>query len=72
MNLILLVAALILSFLIFTFLVKVLRAAIGTALAIAVVVLVLQLLFGIGPAQVWEQLQELWHSLWRMIPGGSN
>jgi hypothetical protein len=44
---------------IFTWLVKVLKASIGTALAIAIVILILQIAFGIGPQQLWQQVINL-------------
>lgn len=70
MNLVLIVAALLITFLVFTWLVKVVKATIGTAIAIAILVLVLQLVFGIGPAQVWQPIIESVQSVWRTITGG--
>ncbi|HEY9630609.1 MAG TPA: hypothetical protein V6C84_25210 [Coleofasciculaceae cyanobacterium] len=67
MNLILFIAALVVSFLVFAFLVRVLKAAIGTAIAVAVVVLLLQLAFGIAPTQLWQEMQNLFDKLWQMI-----
>ncbi|GAB4376560.1 MAG: hypothetical protein Kow00121_23880 [Elainellaceae cyanobacterium] len=64
MDWILLVAALVVSFLVFGFLVRVVRAAIGTAIAIALVVLALQLVFGIGPNDLWQEVENLWDGLW--------
>ncbi|HEY9643062.1 MAG TPA: hypothetical protein V6C57_21410 [Coleofasciculaceae cyanobacterium] len=67
MNLILFVAALVVSFLVFAFLVRVLKAAIGTAIAIALIILVLQLGFGVAPPQLWQEIQRLWENLWHML-----
>lgn len=69
MNLILLIAAIVISFLVFTWLIKVVRATIGTAIAIAILVLVLQLVFGIGPAQVWEQVSQIPQAIWQFVTG---
>lgn len=69
MNLILLVAAVVISFLVFTWLIKVVRATIGTAITIAILVLVLQLVFGIGPGQVWEQVSQVLQPIWQFITG---
>lgn len=73
MDLVLLIAAIVISFLVFTWLVKIVKATIGTAITIAIVVLVLQLVFGIGPGQVWQQvsqfLQQLFQSLGRLVTG---
>ena len=68
MNWVLLIGAIVISFLVFGFVLKVMRAAIGTAIGIALIVLALQLL-GIGPGQVWETVKELWESLMRLLPG---
>lgn len=67
MNLILLIAALIVSLLVFGFLIRVTKAAIGTAITIALVVLVLQIAFGIAPNQLWQEVTQLWENLWRQI-----
>lgn len=70
MNLILLIAAIVVTFLVFTWLVKVVKATIGTAIAIALLVLVLQLFFGIGPAQIWQQVNQVFQSIWQTVTGG--
>lgn len=70
MNIVLLVAALIITFLVFTWLVKVVKATIGTAIAIAILVLALQLLFGIGPTQIWQSLSQGFQSMWQTVTGG--
>ncbi|MDJ1171553.1 hypothetical protein PMG71_19155 [Roseofilum sp. BLCC_M154] len=58
-DLILLIAALIISWLIFTWLVKIVKLTVGTALTIAGIVLILQLLFGVNPNQLWQQILNL-------------
>ena len=62
---ILLVAALIVTFLVFTWLIKVVKATIQTALTIAIIVLILQLIFGIGPSQLWQKIIELPQLIWQ-------
>ena len=69
MNIILLLAAIVIAYLVFTLLIKVVRMAIGTALTIAIIVVIL-LALGIGPAQLWQELTQLGQSLWRMVTGG--
>ena len=51
------VGALIVSFLVFTWLIRVVRATLKTAILVALNLLVLQLIFGIGPAAIWDQIQ---------------
>jgi ABC-type multidrug transport system permease subunit len=69
MNLILLIAAIVVSFLIFTWLIKVVKATITTALLIALIVFGVQILFGIGPNEIWDQVKGLWEWLWRSLTG---
>jgi hypothetical protein len=59
LNLILIIAALIVSWLVFTALLNLLKTTLKTAFSIAAIVLVLQLVFGIGPQQLWQQIIEL-------------
>lgn len=59
MEIILFLAAIVIAFLVFTWLVRVVRATVSVAITIALLVLVLQLLFGIGPGAVWQQVQSL-------------
>ncbi len=59
MEIILLLGALIVTWLVFTWLVKVLKTSVTTALAIAAVVLILQIVFGINPQELWEAIQNL-------------
>ncbi|MBF2078979.1 MAG: hypothetical protein IGR76_10790 [Synechococcales cyanobacterium T60_A2020_003] len=69
MNWLLLIAALLISFLVFTWLVSVFKATVRAAIAIAVIVLALQLFFGIQFPEVWEQVRSLWERVWRSLPG---
>lgn len=69
MNIILLVAAIVVTFLVFTWLVKVVKATIGTAIAIALLILALQLFFGIGPLQVWQQMSQFFQAVWQTVTG---
>lgn len=70
MNLILLIAAIAISILIFTWLIKVVKATIGTAILIALIVLALQIFFGIGIGDIGDTLRGLWEGLWRSLTGG--
>jgi hypothetical protein len=70
MNWILLIAAIAISILVFTWLLKVVRATLTTALTIAAIVLIAQLVFGIGPTQIWEQISQLFQSLLQLVTGG--
>ena len=58
-DLIILIAALIISGLVFNWLVKVVKASVNTALIIASLVLILQLIFGIGPEDICQQIINL-------------
>ncbi len=70
MNMILLIAAILVTFLVFTWLVKVVKATLSTAIAIALLILILQLFFGIGPAQVGRQVAQLFQTIWQTVTGG--
>lgn len=68
-DLIILIAALIVSWLMFTALIKVVKTTFSTAIAIAVIVLVLQLVFGINPQDLWQQITQLPQILWHVVTG---
>lgn len=68
-DLLILIAALIVSWLIFTALIKVLKTTVSTAIAIAAIVLVLQLAFGVNPQDLWQQITQLPQTLWHTITG---
>lgn len=63
MNWIILIAALVISFLIFTWLIRVVKATVTTAFTIALLVLLLQLFFGIGPQDIWQEVTALWQQM---------
>ncbi|MEB3232512.1 MAG: hypothetical protein VKJ64_15995 [Leptolyngbyaceae bacterium] len=63
MNWIILIAALVISFLIFTWLIRVVKATVTTAFTIALLVLLLQLFFGIGPQDIWQEVTTLWQQM---------
>lgn len=55
-NLILLIAALLVSWLVFRWLFTVIKSSATTAISIAVIVLLLQIGFGIGPQKLWNEI----------------
>ena len=67
MNLILVGAAIAISVLVFTWLIKVVKATVGTALVIAAIVLVMQFVFGIGADKLTQQVWEFGQYLWRLV-----
>ena len=66
-ELITLIAALIVSWLVFTTLVKVVKTTVKTAIAIAAIVLILQLGFGIAPPALWQKITELPDIIWDSV-----
>ncbi|CAD5926744.1 hypothetical protein PCC9214_01016 [Planktothrix tepida] len=66
-ELIILLASLLVAWLVFTWAVQVLKASISTAVAIAAIVLILQLVFGIGPQELFDYLMQLPQTLWNLI-----
>jgi hypothetical protein len=64
-----LIAALIVSWLVFTALVRVLKTTLTTAFTIAAIVLALQLLFGIGPERIWQEIVKLPESIVNLVQG---
>jgi hypothetical protein len=69
LELIILLASLLVSWLVFNWAVKVLKASISTAIALAVIVLSMQLMFGIGPSQLLQYIISLPETLWKIIFG---
>ncbi|MGE5657059.1 MAG: hypothetical protein ACM37W_10615 [Actinomycetota bacterium] len=67
LELIILLAAILVSWLIFNWAIKVLKASISTAITIAVIVLVLQLMFGIGPNELFQHIIHLPQTLWQLV-----
>lgn len=68
-ELIVIIAALCVSWLVFTLLVNLLKLTIKTAILIAAVVLILQLLFGIGAQDLWQQITQLPQFFWQLVTG---
>ena len=68
-ELIILIAALIVSWLVFTALVKVVKTTVSTAITIAAIVLILQLVFGVAPQELWQQITQLPQILWNLVTG---
>ncbi|MDB9496501.1 hypothetical protein PN441_03015 [Spirulina major CS-329] len=59
MELLLLLAALVIAWLVFTWLVKVLKTSVQTAFTVAVILVVLQVTLGIGPQDLWNAIVNL-------------
>lgn len=57
MELAIVIGAILVSFLVFTWLLKIVRATLKTAISVAIILLILQLVFGIGPQALWEYVQ---------------
>ncbi len=68
-ELIILIAALIVSWLVFTALIKIVKTTATTAIAIAGILLILQLVFGIGYQDLWQQITQLPQLLWNLVTG---
>ena len=68
-DLLLLIAALVVSWLIFTALIKVVKTTVTTAIVIAGIILTLQLVFGINPQDLWQQITQLPQTLWQLGTG---
>ncbi|NJN01964.1 MAG: hypothetical protein HC873_11330 [Leptolyngbyaceae cyanobacterium SL_1_1] len=58
MEIVVVVGAIAVSVLAFLWLIRVVRATLKTALLVAFMLLGLQIFFGIGPATIWQQLQD--------------
>jgi hypothetical protein len=67
LELIVLIAALIVSWLVFAALIKVVKTTVSTAIAIAAIVLILQLAFGIRPQELWQQMTQLAETIWHTV-----
>lgn len=67
MNLVILTGALIITYLVFIGLIKIIKTSLTTAISIALLVLLLQLIFGIQPEQLWQQIRELPDTLRSLI-----
>lgn len=69
-DLIIFIAAVIVSWLVFTALIKVVKTTATTAIAIAAIVLVLQIGFGVVPQDLWQQITQLPQIVWNLVTGG--
>ena len=68
-ELIIIIAAVIISWIDFTWLVKVVKASIATIIILTIIVLLLQLLFGVDPSELWQQITQIPQTLWQLING---
>ncbi len=57
--------ALIVAWIVFTVLVKVIKTSVKNALIIAAVIVLLQVGYGIGPQDIWNHIVKLTHNLRR-------
>lgn len=71
-ELIIFVAALVVSVLLFAWLVRVAKSTLRTAVIIAGIALLLQLLFGIGPQDLFQVVVRLLELAWEQVSGGLN
>jgi hypothetical protein len=69
-ELILLLAALAVTVLVFTALVNLVKTTVKTAILVALVILALQLFFGIGFQEVWDQVLQIVQAVWQFVFGG--
>ncbi|AFY59975.1 hypothetical protein [Synechococcus sp. PCC 6312] len=63
LELVITVGALLISWFVFTGLVRLLKVTVGTALKIALILFALQVFFGIGPEALGERILQLWEQL---------
>jgi hypothetical protein len=68
MNLLLLAGSIVITVLVFLWLVRVIKATLKTALLIAAIVFALQF-FGIGTDKILYEVNQILRSIWRLIPG---
>ena len=59
MNILLLLAAILVAWLVFSALFKILRIGFSTAITVAIILLILQFAFGINPAALWQEILNL-------------
>ena len=69
MELILAIAAIFIAVLIFFWLLKIVKTTLQTAILVAIVVLLLQVFFGVGPQQVFQQVSQFLQSIWALLTG---
>jgi predicted PurR-regulated permease PerM len=61
------IASIVVTWLIFGWLVKVLKASISTAITIAAILLILQLAFGIKYQIIWQEIIEFPETIWQLL-----
>jgi hypothetical protein len=59
MEIVLVIGAILVAWLVFTWLFKVIKVSLKTAFLIAAIVLILQYAFGISPQKLWEEILHL-------------
>jgi hypothetical protein len=59
MEIVLVIGAILVAWLVFTWLFKVIKVSLKTAFLIAAIVLILQFAFGISPQKLWEEILTL-------------
>lgn len=69
MDLVLLLTAIVVTVLVFIGLIKIVRATVTTAITIAIIVLLVQLFFGVGADQIWQQVSQVFQAIWQLITG---
>lgn len=68
MELLLLAGSIVITVLVFLWLVRVIKATLKTALLIAAIVFGLQF-FGIGGDRIFSEIRKIFEYLWRFLPG---
>ena len=69
MEIAILIGAIVISVLVFIWLINVVKATIKIALLVAVILLILQISFGIGPSALWEKgLMQIWQVIQDWLP----
>ena len=69
-DLIIFIAAVIVSWLVFTALIKIVKTTATKAIAITAIVLGLQIGFGVDPRDLWQQITQLPQIVWHLVTGG--
>jgi len=69
MNFVILIAAIAIAVLAFTWLVGVIKTTIRTALSVAVIIVALLVVFGIGPDVVFRQVAQIFQTIYQAIFG---
>ncbi len=69
MSFIFTIAAIVISILVFTWLIKVVKATVTTALTIALIVFALHFVFGIGPVNLLQQIGQVIQTVWTTVTG---